>query len=172
MTEHRNVHELVARAEITVAGIEGPEAKEAALRRVLASMLAGEGPGAAAGSPVPRWSREDLDKLALEHTVLMCVFASSMLLNVVHELVPAWRGSAMTLSGFAMWIALSMLLYSISKRLYGVTVSTALALLALVPVVGCVVLLAVDRKAMNILMQNGFVVGLVRARPRAIALEG
>jgi len=165
MTERGNIQDLVARAESVVAGIEGPAEREAAMKRVLASLLRASNVDdeSARGG----WSPATLQQLALEHTVLMWAFAAALLLALVREFVPAWRGSAMTLSGFAMCIAMSLLLFSISKRLYGMTVAIALALVALVPVVGYVVLLVVDRKAMNILMRNGFVVGLIRARPRA-----
>lgn len=172
MSERRNYEELIAHAERVVAGIEGPTEREEAFKRVLGSLLIAAPTTSRAEAPLhadPQvLPKAALRKLALDHMSIMYCISASLLLLLVHELVPGdWR-----LAVARAWAIATLLsvvpLFTLTRQIFNTGIATVLSILALIPIFGYVVLLAIERTAIIKLRRNGISVGLLGAQSNQI----
>lgn len=163
MSNQRGYDELVAEAECAVADVVEPEQRQAAFKRVLATLLAAHTPSTAQGT-----SADTLRKIAMEQKALMYCLLVGILLAVAQRFSNPEHQLTIFVSMIVTSVALSMLLFVLAKRLFNVSIAATLALLGLIPIVGVAILLFVNRKAMKVLRSHGIAVGFMGAKTSQI----
>jgi hypothetical protein len=164
MNQTRTYDEIAADAERAVEGIEDAGQRQAAFKRVLGSLLAAN--GTAALTPPP--SALPIRKIAMEQKALLYCLLVQALIGTGLEFGPPELQMPLHASAILSLIAMSVLLFVLAKRLFNTSVAVALGLLGLIPFVGIIVLLFVNRKAMKVLRESGISIGFMGAKSRQI----
>lgn len=120
----------------------------------------------------PRPAGVDLRTIALrQRAILYCILGYVALFLAQFAFPPDVRFVPMLLA-FAVSIAASFFVFTLSIALYNTGTGIVLGVLTLVPYVGMIVLLVINGKATNVLRQHGIRVGLLGAPTSQIPAPG
>jgi hypothetical protein len=107
----------------------------------------------------------DLQKVAMRQRAIMFCILGEIALIVVLYGVPATMSPFVLLAILATSIIASVFVFMLALLVFNTTLGILLGILTLIPYLGIVPLLVVNRKATGILRQNNIRVGLLGANP-------
>ena len=108
-------------------------------------------------------SREELRKVeTYQKGILVCILIQ-ILAVIAQFVLPPELAIVVALASLAVSLASTVFVFLLAVNVYSTALGIVLGILALVPCVGLIVLLAVNGKATSVLRNNGIKVGLLGA---------
>ncbi|MEM9291036.1 MAG: hypothetical protein AAGD01_05100 [Acidobacteriota bacterium] len=129
--------------------------------------MSDESPSHASDNPpvvgIPSGSRKDLRDVAMYQKGIIFCILTQLFGAVAQVVLPGEARLLLLIVLLLVSVVSAVLVFLLAIRVYGTAVGLVLGLLALVPLLGLLILLIVNRKATGILRQNGIPVGLMGA---------
>jgi hypothetical protein len=110
----------------------------------------------------------NLRVIAIRQRAVMYCLLAYIVLIVVYFVVPVPMKIVPALGILAASVTAAVFVFMLALATYNTATGIILGILTLVPLVGMIVLLAINQKATSILRRNGIKVGLMGADPKQI----